>query len=55
MTKKSHYTVVLIFLVLFVLLIGYREKEISEQNPTRTPTGTPTLTPTPSITSTPSS
>jgi len=48
MTKKSHYTVVLILLVMFVLLAGCIEKEKKEFS-TPTPTSTPTSTPKPSI------
>jgi inhibitor of cysteine peptidase len=53
MTKKSYFTVVLILLVMFVLLVGCIEKEIKEPTPASIPTTT--LTPTPSTTPSPTS
>lgn len=52
MTKKSHYTVVLILLVMFFLLVGCIDKEKKEIS-TPTPTSTPIPTSTPSITPSP--
>ena len=49
MTKKSYFTVILILLIMFFLLVGCIDKEKKEIS-TPTPTSTPIPTSTPSIT-----